>query len=516
MEIQSCKYCNIVNSGEQLDLFKDEEVTRVLQGIYDGSISVNNLDEGVYKRVAEKLTKGVYEGFGKTLGSTEFGSPDQKMLASLRENVYVFSAAKSYQQTKEISSLISNEKGLVPFREFEKEASKVFDKYNKHYLSAEYNSAVAQSRSASMWMDFVKQKGVYNQLQYHTVGDARVRFEHKVLDGIIRPLNDKFWDLYMPPNGWNCRCTVLQTVDEVNTDLSTKTPPTTKEVPPIFRFNAGKEKIIFSPAHPYFDVAKADKKLALRNFDLPLPKLKKVLPTENGFVPAKTVEEAEQRILNAGVKQVSLKGLKPDMANAVLEAVEKESGYGNFSLDKLDTFRSASKNAKAFYMVSKNQVSINLSKLKASKQLLVSYPEQKIDLQAKLKKFGEDYLGKAGYKQSTVRARLESFKRRIWDIDNKIALGQEAKYWTVNSTYEKDTDSLRAVVTHELGHLRHYKTLNETYAYKFDRPNSISEYGRTNPKEYLAEWFTQYRWKGEAGVPDDLLKLFKTIDNGKL
>lgn len=515
MEVTNCKYCNVVDSLDQLDLFDDTEVERILNGVYNGDISITNLDEPTYTRIAEKLTSGVYKGFGMNIGSSEFGSPDRDMLNSLRENTYIFSAAKTYQQTKEISALLTNEKGLVPYSEFKKEASRVFDTYNKHYLTAEYNSAIAQARSASMWLDFEKQKDVYNQLTYQTVGDGRVRFEHRVLDGITRPLDDKFWSIYMPPNGWNCRCSVLQSDASVSTDLSTKTPPTKKEVPEIFRFNAGKEKIIFSKHHPYFEVAKSERELALNNFNLPLPKKEVEVVPVKGFIPAKTTLEAEQRLLSAGVGKVSLKGLKPDLANGVLEAVERESGFGNFSLNEIGTFRSSGKQGIAYYSPSSNRILINLAHLKSEKQILLSYEEQLIENKEMLKKFGMEYLGKPQYKQSTVNARMNSFRNRIWDLESKIKNGETARYWTVSSTYENPSEALKAVTTHELGHYRHYKTLGETYAYNFNKATSITEYGRTNEKEYLAEWFAQYRMKGEAGVPEDMIRLFKIIDNGK-
>ena len=43
----------------------------------------------------------------------------------------------------------------------------------------------------------------------------------------------------------------------------------------IFKMNPGKDKVIFNKEHPYFDVAPKDKDFAKRNFDLPIPKLKK-------------------------------------------------------------------------------------------------------------------------------------------------------------------------------------------------------------------------------------------------
>lgn len=267
-----CKFCDITNKSEELDIFDENEVNTFFERIYAGVITKQVLDINYYHKVARKLTQGIYDGFGNELIKTQWGTPDYDMLFSLRENVYIFSAAKNYQQTRVITSLLTTENGLIPFSEFKKLAIPYFDTYNKNYLTAEYNSAIAQARSASNWLDIERESNIYNQLQYDTVGDARVRPEHAVLNGIVRPVNDKFWDKFYPPNGWNCRCTVMQINDVPNTDLRSKTKPSEKDVPDIFRFNSGKTKQIFSPKHPYFDVAKEDKELAKTNWGLPLPK----------------------------------------------------------------------------------------------------------------------------------------------------------------------------------------------------------------------------------------------------
>lgn len=37
-----------------------------------------------------------------------------------------------------------------------------------------------------------------------------MRPEHRLLEGVRLPKDDPFWKRYLPPNGWNCRCTVLE------------------------------------------------------------------------------------------------------------------------------------------------------------------------------------------------------------------------------------------------------------------------------------------------------------------
>lgn len=46
--------------------------------------------------------------------------------------------------------------------------------------------------------------------EYVTVGDDRVRPAHAALDGFRAKKDDPAWRSIMPPNGWNCRCSVIE------------------------------------------------------------------------------------------------------------------------------------------------------------------------------------------------------------------------------------------------------------------------------------------------------------------
>lgn len=261
-----CKFCDIVNSMP--NLFDEHEIDRYIDDIYKGLINIRNLDVSTYLKVANRLTEGVYSGYGKNLNSVLYLSEDYKMLYALRDNVYIFSGAKEYQQVRDISSMLTDNGKIVPFNEFKKQATAKFNEYNVNYLNAEYNSAIAQSRTASQWLDIEATKGLFPYLQYQTAGDGRVRPEHASLNGIIKKVGDPFWNKYMPPNGWNCRCDVIQLDEGTVTDTKNLV---VENVPDIFQFNAGKERIVFSKEHPYFDIAKTDTNFAKTNFGLPLP-----------------------------------------------------------------------------------------------------------------------------------------------------------------------------------------------------------------------------------------------------
>lgn len=231
-----------------------------------------------------------------------------------------------------------------------------------------------------------------------------------------------------------------------------------------------------------------------------------------GFVPAKDIAEAEQRILNLGVKKVTLKGLKKDEFNSVLKVMEKESIFSKINLDELSTYRKPSHNAHAVYSPSYNRIALNLSNLKKyTKDVVISYQEKIKKFENNIKEYTDNYLGKPQYKQATVKNRINSLVREINKIQSRIKNGEVSRPWSVSNTFDNIPDSLGATIVHEMGHYRHFKQLNETSFFKFSEKLSISEYGRTNPKEYLAEWYTHFRINGEKDVPSDLLKLFKTL-----
>ncbi len=46
--------------------------------------------------------------------------------------------------------------------------------------------------------------------EYVTVGDDRVRPSHQALNGFRAPKDDPRWSVRMPPNGFNCRCSVVE------------------------------------------------------------------------------------------------------------------------------------------------------------------------------------------------------------------------------------------------------------------------------------------------------------------
>ena len=180
-----------------------------------------------------------------------------EMRQSLEQDIFVFSGFKTYHQLKEASELLRDSQGRVKsFNQFYQDVSAIRNKYNRNWLHAEYNFAVSSAQMASHWAEYQQDEEMTN-LQYRTALDDKVRPEHAALEGVTLPMSDPFWDTAFPPNGWNCRCHVIPVLKE-DFPLSNSQraqdafDDVTQGKASIFRYNPGKEGVIFPPHHPYY------------------------------------------------------------------------------------------------------------------------------------------------------------------------------------------------------------------------------------------------------------------------
>ena len=109
---------------------------------------------------------------------------------------------------------------------------------------------------AGRWEQFEKDGDRY-LLQYRTVGDERVRQEHDLLNRVTLPLSSSFGDEHFPPNGWNCRCSVVQVrkgkypETDLNEAYQRAEASSAKDTKGMFRFNVGKEGKTIPDYNPY-------------------------------------------------------------------------------------------------------------------------------------------------------------------------------------------------------------------------------------------------------------------------
>ena len=127
--------------------------------------------------------------------------------------------------------------------------------FNRNYLQAEYQTAKRGAQMAHLWNKFLEQKEYYPNLVYRTVGDSRVRPEHAALNGVVKPIDDPFWKTYYPPNGWRCRCTVMNTAEKVSEGTFED-----KTVKPEFHGNTALDEEILTSKGTFFKLLNKDYK----------------------------------------------------------------------------------------------------------------------------------------------------------------------------------------------------------------------------------------------------------------
>lgn len=232
-------------------------------------------DAGLLDATAKSLMQKVVEGFGSDFPKIAYNIPDFEMLRHLQSSVYSFSAAKNWQQLRDMTVALADGDRLRTEKEYRDAVDALNIQYNRNWLQTERGTAIAGGQMASRWVDFERNADAMPMLQYSTVGDGKVRDSHRALDGIIKPIGDPFWNTYYPPNGWNCRCDVIQLPGR---DIApTKDDGIPQVITPMFEANLAKQGLIFPKGHPYFD-------------GIPKPELRRAmayLPPDNSYTTVK-------------------------------------------------------------------------------------------------------------------------------------------------------------------------------------------------------------------------------------
>lgn len=81
-----------------------------------------------------------------------------------------------------------------------------------YMIEGMYRTQVQTAYNAGQWQ--TAQDPAIDEIlwgyKYVTVGDDRVRAEHLGLEGVTAPKDDAIWDRIYTPNGWNCRCAIIE------------------------------------------------------------------------------------------------------------------------------------------------------------------------------------------------------------------------------------------------------------------------------------------------------------------
>lgn len=238
-----------------LDLSKyTKAIDKIAKSLYDGDLKPSDLNDELISHILDDIKYAAYDGLGSQDEQLLY-KRNADLLIKLNRNLYEFSGAKCFQELLLFNNKLVDDKGNIrSFADYKKTLQELNLMFNQRYLQVEYDTAIKSAQHAKNWEKFQSQKHLYPNLKYKTVGDAKVRDDHQLLNNIIKPIDDDFWNAYYPPNDWNCRCYVEQTRDKAD-ERQPSVP-----LKPNFDNNVGKNGVIFTGKHPYFEISeKADK-----------------------------------------------------------------------------------------------------------------------------------------------------------------------------------------------------------------------------------------------------------------
>ena len=258
---------------------KIEEYRKVLTPLF------NDMMSAVFKQKGAQLDINIIASpqaqalIGAHAGILDSSFKQVEMSEAMRRRLsrsnHIFSGMKVVHELNEGHLSLLDENGnRKPFERFLNDVRKIDKTYNKNYLQAEYQFIHSSAIMAAKWEEFSKTGDRY-LLRYRTVGDNRVRPAHAALHGVTLPMSDPFWEQHYPPNGWRCRCDVVQVrrgkypVTDHDEAMALGEEAMGTDTSGMFRFNPGIEKKTVPDYNPYTlrrcrdcDIAKGKIKLA--------------------------------------------------------------------------------------------------------------------------------------------------------------------------------------------------------------------------------------------------------------
>jgi len=257
---------NIGTRDPEINLPEFDADDGLIRSVFEGRTAPDRLPNRLFNFSFMALVEQLMVAFG--LPSDFPGGSERNRLSTIaKTNLGFFSGSKTFQNTLELSIALFDSKGqLNPFGVFADTALKINSRYNIAFLRTEQQAAFRQSQAIEAWQSIQEDKDIFPLLRYSTIGDNRVRDEHRAIDQVVKPVDSPFWDEWFPPNGFNCRCIVERLSSGNVTSKEFDANPD-----PIFGTNVGKTGLIFPDTHPYFDVPPPFKTAQKNNFGFTIP-----------------------------------------------------------------------------------------------------------------------------------------------------------------------------------------------------------------------------------------------------
>ena len=200
----TCSGCNGTHHFDLADNLPEFDTDKLLERIAAGNASY--FDPELFNYTSGALLNALRAGFLAKNFDFEYGFEPDALKTAMEINLFHFSAAKTLTEVQKLNELWRQS---TSFNDFKAKAESVTQVFNQNWLRTEYDTAYHVAENSATFYRMKAQANIFPFWEYRTIGDEKVREEHRALNGIVLPQNDKRWNKIYPPNGWNCRCYVV-------------------------------------------------------------------------------------------------------------------------------------------------------------------------------------------------------------------------------------------------------------------------------------------------------------------
>jgi SPP1 gp7 family putative phage head morphogenesis protein len=162
---------------------------------------------------------------------------DMDLLKDVQDSLYAaMTEGLSYQQWSEriIPTLQANGWwGRQPVYDPLTGKTVVSELGSSRRLQTIFRTNMQSAYAVGHWQQIMAQAKDAPYLLYDAIDDFRTRPKHRAWDNTVLPITDPFWTAHTPPNGWGCRCSVIQlSADDLDAmGLTVSDSPKIKYVP---------------------------------------------------------------------------------------------------------------------------------------------------------------------------------------------------------------------------------------------------------------------------------------------
>lgn len=228
--------------------FSPEVLRKALLRVYQKDFRpMTDIELNMFNEVFKSLSWGIDKG----VAMSQTYDPDAAFTDALRHSAGVFSAFKVHRTQNDMARLLLDSNGnLKPFEQWSKEALPIASHQCRTWLKTEYDTAVIRAHQAADWQQFIREKDILPNLKWMPSTSLRPGEDHRRFWGVVRPVDDKFWDEHRPGDRWNCKCS-LSATDEKPTAAPSSASRSDNPQKGLSS-NPGTSGDLFSDDHPYF------------------------------------------------------------------------------------------------------------------------------------------------------------------------------------------------------------------------------------------------------------------------